>query len=184
MMYHLSSHLKEPQIIYPEAKPKLSYKENWVKMMYEDISRFSAMYASNDITQEIENQLLWRKSKLFCECIFELCRKNIDARFLYPRMRSIYLSASIPEIKSFMKHSGRTGTIFEVDVDINQCQKYDMNLFTKAEVYLSKQTSLTENVFDCCYNIAYNYWTCSFSDSPVMEYLYYGKVEIRPLTTI
>lgn len=184
MMYHLSSHLQGIQIVCPETKPNLSYKEKWVRLLQEDISLFCELYASCDIAQVIQNQLGWRKSKLFCECIFEMCRKNIDAENLNPRMRSIYLSASILEIKSFKEHSGRTGTIFEVNVDINQCQKYDMNLFTKAEIYLSNQPSLTENVFNYCYQIAREYWTGSLSDSPVMEYLYYGKAEIRPLTAI
>lgn len=181
MMYHISSFLQGAQVVRPDTKPNLDYKESLLKLLETNRSLFCNSYASNELGKEIVNRLGWRKSKLFCECIFELCRKSIDEKHLYPRMRSIYLSASITEIEQFKRYTNRSGTIFEVYVDIERCQKYDMNLFTKAESDLSKQSVLTEDVFNRCYQFAYSYWQGDVSDSSEIEYLYYGTVEVKPL---
>ncbi len=181
MMYHISSLLHGKQTVRPETKPNLQYKETWIKLVQENHRAFCTMYASENISQEIEARLGWRKSKLFCECIFELCRQQIDNNRLYPRIQSVYLSATVEEIENFKKYANRTGTVFEVNIDIQQCQRYDMNLFTKAETYLSSQTVLTEAVFENCCSIAYDYWRGVVSDCPEFEYLYYGDAEFSPL---
>ena len=54
MMYHLSSHLQGIQIVCPETKPNLSYKEKWVRLLQEDISLFCELYASCDIAQVMQ----------------------------------------------------------------------------------------------------------------------------------
>ncbi len=181
MMYHLSSFLQGEQIVHPETKHNLAYKKSWVDLLYNNQIQFFRLYADDKVRQEIERETGWQKSKLFCECIFELCRKNIDEKQLYPRLESLYLSESIEAIEDFKLHSNRKGTIFEVNVDIEQCQKYDLILFSIAENYLHNQPVLTEDVFVCCYQIAYAYWNGLLSKHYQFEYLYYGEAKFKPI---
>lgn len=181
-MYHLSSLLDtKEQVVVPETKHELSFKQDLCNILYSNFTEFSKLFSSSEFATEIKNRLGWQKSKLFCECIFEYIRQMREDENLFPRMKSFYLSKSLNDIEEFKKYTNREGTIFEVYVNIENCQKYDMNLFTQADRYLSKQSILSKNVFDMCCVYANRYWNCEKSDKPMIEYLYYGKIKIKPI---
>lgn len=182
MMYHLSNFLEpKEQLVEPKTKYRLDFKYALYKILIDNFKGFCELYSDFKYANDIENCLGWRKTKLFCECIFELARQNIGCYKLFPRMMSFYLSKSLTDINEFKQYSNRSGTIFEVDISIENCQKYDMELFTDAEIYLSNQNELNEEVFNKCYEYATYYWNGETSDKPIYEYLYYGKINIKPI---
>ena len=181
MMYHLSSFLDtKEQVVVPETKHELSFKQDLCHILYSNFTEFCRLYSSNEYAIEIKRRLGWEKSKLFCECIFEYTRQVLGNENLFPRMKSFYLSKSLDEIEAFKQYANRTGTIFEVDLDVESCQKYDMTLFTQADRYLARQYVLSKDVFDMCCAYANRYWNCKKSDKPMIEYLYYGEIKIKP----
>ena len=184
MMYHVSSTLGDGQLISPETKYNLLFKNEMVDLLISNRENFCERYSDEAFQIRCENETGWpHYSKIFCECIFEYCRREINDG-LFPRMESIYLSPSLQDAMNFKKnyrYDNEAANIFSVNIDMNQCQSYDMNLFTEADTYLKSKEILDNKIFEECCKYAYKYWKKESSENPQKEFLYWGEVVVTLL---
>ena len=113
MMYHISSLLHGEQTVRPETKPNLQYKETWVKLAQENHRAFCTMYASENISQEIEARLGWRKASCFASAYLNSVGSRLITiayirgynRFIYQQLlKRLRISKNIPiELAQFSR---------------------------------------------------------------------------------
>jgi len=115
--------------------------------------------------------------KMACEGLFEYVRCTKYFQKL-ARYNAIYLFATQYDSEQFIAEYQQGKSVYQVNVDANDVEKHDMNLFTSANEILKNVYRKEDHNFDKALDLANKYWSDGESNNPICEYLYSKKIAL------